>query len=1410
MKKYLKRKIAIMLSLILLISGIDVNVSMSSASVKSPDSSKITTNNLSVKSANSIGELIEDAVSEKENEEDTNNGNNIFSVKMREKTQEKLEAGEEDQEKIFVVDFETVETCKLLLAIYTEDGKEMITSSTVNVCQDETSVEFGLKEIPQYFLIRAFLIDSETNQPFCIKYESPMYTKEMQDFMAKETEDFAKDRVLNLDDSTTNNFAVYDENTQVIDEKGTKNVLREINENEQTYVFDNIDSKISSLQEGDIFSYEQKDNNVLIVKIHTIDIDGNTATITGEDTSMDEVFDYVKIDGTQDLGDAEIEKSEEEGIQYEGLKKNNSDIATRALDFEGNKSLEASVKFIDKKIGGEHVNAKLNGSVKFGMTTSVKVYVSLSYQYLEMKIDYKLSNEISLSGTVKGNIQLLKRVGFSPVPGVFIEFTPSFCVEGNANVSIKTTVKASVGFSVSPQDGFKNLSSSPKYDNTELDGSVNIFVGLSLEPKVVVISESVAEASVTATAGGVIDAKLEMYNSSLSDDEEHECQKCIEGDISAKIVLGVGATFVSKLEIEYSKEFKFKISDFYYSFDLQKWGWGNCPNKKYKIAIVAKNPNGKPVEGAIINNLYKTDGRGTTTIWLNNGTQTITVAKGNGESVSKKITVSGKSKKVIVFFDTNTDAQGNEDSASNPLIGKKIKCVSVNGVNCGIVSTEGDLYTWGSCDDNKQLGTGLSQHKIPKKILSNVSEVQMEEYGLGAALTTNGDLYIWGETGGTNRRDYLDYGEKPTKILENVKSFKIDGEVPNLVCYALTNSDELYLWGIGAGMTELVKDYDYDGKPCMVMGNVKEVDVDGSRMICCVIKNNGELFVWGDEGLYDDNNAILGDLGMDKNGESYSEVPIMKMKDTKSAKLGDGYCVALTNSNDLYAWGENYDGCIGNGTTDDVYEPQKILSDIISYDAEHDSVAAVNNKNQLFVWGSNAYGNLCIDIKDDDYGDKLIPTLLLDNIEEVNLSIYSGCAKTTNGGWYLWGSQAYVGYVGGEEVYRPYKCPLKNVKMLDIYSSTIFAITKKNDLYIWGDGFWETGYWNNWKEETKYEPVKINGDLSSFKIADPNNDYDTYSLKKNNQREYILSDEITIAEPDTVYNVYVVEDDEKNLLAEDNLLYVNQCMSDSEGKFDLEYVIGKEIEGEPYVIVRKLNKINIEECSIEVEDILCSGDSTLVEVNVLYNGKELVEGIDYELTGNVEVKNPGTYILRVEGMGNYTGFVEKSFIVSCPHEYGDWIEMETGRERTCIICGNVQEDLNSATNKPSTTQQSAANNKSTVTKKPSSSTHSNHYSKVSKPGKVTGLKVKNKKKKKMIVSWNWKTSVAGFQIQYAWNKKFTKKKKSKMVGKWTSKKTITKLKKGKTYYVRVRAYKKSSGKKIYGKWSKIKKIKIRK
>ncbi len=99
---------------------------------------------------------------------------------------------------------------------------------------------------------------------------------------------------------------------------------------------------------------------------------------------------------------------------------------------------------------------------------------------------------------------------------------------------------------------------------------------------------------------------------------------------------------------------------------------------------------------------------------------------------------------------------------------------------------------------------------------------------------------------------------------------------------------------------------------------------------------------------------------------------------------------------------------------------------------------------------------------------------------------------------------------------------------------------------------------------------------------------------------------------------------------------------------------------------------------------------------------------------------------------------------------------------------------------------------------------------VSSLGKPVIKSVKNKKGRKIKIKLKKKVKgAAGYQIQYARNKKFTKAKKSKDVGAWTSAKTIAGLKKGKTYYVRVRAYQNQSGKKVYGKWSKAKKVKVK-
>ena len=91
-------------------------------------------------------------------------------------------------------------------------------------------------------------------------------------------------------------------------------------------------------------------------------------------------------------------------------------------------------------------------------------------------------------------------------------------------------------------------------------------------------------------------------------------------------------------------------------------------------------------------------------------------------------------------------------------------------------------------------------------------------------------------------------------------------------------------------------------------------------------------------------------------------------------------------------------------------------------------------------------------------------------------------------------------------------------------------------------------------------------------------------------------------------------------------------------------------------------------------------------------------------------------------------------------------------------------------------------------------------------GKVSALKLKQKKRT-VTASWKKLTGAKGYQICYGTSKKW-KNKKQKLVSK--NKAVIKDLKKKKTYYFRVRAYRLEGPKKVYGAWSSVKKIRIKK
>lgn len=98
------------------------------------------------------------------------------------------------------------------------------------------------------------------------------------------------------------------------------------------------------------------------------------------------------------------------------------------------------------------------------------------------------------------------------------------------------------------------------------------------------------------------------------------------------------------------------------------------------------------------------------------------------------------------------------------------------------------------------------------------------------------------------------------------------------------------------------------------------------------------------------------------------------------------------------------------------------------------------------------------------------------------------------------------------------------------------------------------------------------------------------------------------------------------------------------------------------------------------------------------------------------------------------------------------------------------------------------------------------YTSIAKP-KLNSAKSTSKKKIK--ASWSKVGGASGYQVMWSTYKNFSKNYKTKSVKAKYSSKTVTTAQSKKTYYVRVRAYKTISGKKVYSQWSSTKKVKTK-
>lgn len=1207
---------------------------------------------LMVEGTNSFGSLLANELETELDDQEENNGCNVFSIEM--------------YDTVASVTFETTQYAMLVVGIYDETGTTMLATGELEVMQGETEayVDIAIETMPEYFLVRAFLIDEESMRPLCTVCESSMYTQEMQEFLSKTTDDFDAEKVLNLDEDKTNNFAVYSDETIIIPESDEYNKVTQCDEENNTYVIENIDSNISDLQLGNLFSYEYEEGSFLIVKVASIDIDGTTATITGEDSSMEEVFDYVKIDGTSYTQDITVDESTcGDSVIYKGdveIENNANSPQTYKYEEIPSATYVKEFEFVDQKIGSD---AKLTGSIGINITTSVKLYVAKDNKYVEVKLDYKAIADLTLSGKTEEVNLPLAYFNVSPVAGVYITFTPSIIVEVSAMVTLNGQLYGTVGFRAS-NTGNKNLTTTPQF-KSELKGEIKIFLGISLKPEIKILTDKIANASLKASIGVEIKgtSKYSTDNKNSKDIQEiHECELCIDGDIVGVARFSYSASIldIDSLTFGDNIEFSVKIADFYFSYKYGDFDFTSCPHYKYKVLFNIVSLDGKSMQNASI----KIDGEKITVLTEDGKEEEVEELLADEEGKAVGYLSSGEYKAVVdtlgylpekerfevedcatsvyVLLDNQNSGSGggNDEDVEGDLEEDNADIVTDIGEifdigynRTGVITEDGSLYMWGY-NLYYEIGNGTRENQIiPVKVMDNVEFVSLG-YQHSGAITEDGSLYMWGsnEYGQIGNGTSGGYQTTPVKILDNVESVTLRNKYSG----AITKDGSLYMWGcnfngvIGNGTTE------NQLFPEKVLDNV--VFVALGDYCCGAITEDGSLYMWGYNYYRGVGNGTSG---------GYQLAPVKILDDVISVSVAYNHSGAITEDGSLYMWGYNNCGQIGNGTSGGYQlTPVKILDNVEFISLGYGHSGAITENGSLYMWGDNCNGQIGNGTKEN----QLTPMKVLDNVVCVSLPYdyakYSG-AITEDRTLYMWGDGNYGG-IGNDEIetLTPAKI-LENVEFLSLGDGHNGAITEDGSLYMWGWNYY--GQIGNGTTEDQFTPIKI---MDNVKLPTNTQSKDTpqfmsmnlFTVENNNvdtDGQATFTDLI----PNETYNFYIMKDKKSTEpFNSQNLLYIKQAVSDDSGNLTVSYEPTEQIEDADIFVVQ-MSQTDVSSAQVELKDLEYTGEIQYVNPVVTLNGTVLAEGKDYELLGEYSALEEGEYTVTIHGIGLYTGKIDISYSV---------------------------------------------------------------------------------------------------------------------------------------------------------------------
>lgn len=315
------------------------------------------------------------------------------------------------------------------------------------------------------------------------------------------------------------------------------------------------------------------------------------------------------------------------------------------------------------------------------------------------------------------------------------------------------------------------------------------------------------------------------------------------------------------------------------------------------------------------------------------------------------------------------------------------------GVNCGI-KTDGTMWCWGY--DAYNLGTGATGHAIvstPVQVGTDTATPGWSDwvYSATSYVDTNYTAYGQGFSG-----------------------------------YGIRSNGTLWSWGgndagqLGIG-TKVAHNRPVQVKDSVGTGYYTDwKQVSGSDLAACGLRANGQIYCWGDcwNGSCGDNNATnrevtLPVLVTDTAGSG-------SWSDWVQVTVGHDTACGIRASGVAYCWGNGDAGALGNNTGTSSATPKIVLDDSggSTYFSDWKYLSMGNwvgcglrANGQIYCWGANSAGTLG---DGTTGGNRLYPHLVVNSSggtgwsdwATISLRTDAACGVRTNGTAWCWGSNS--------------------------------------------------------------------------------------------------------------------------------------------------------------------------------------------------------------------------------------------------------------------------------------------------------------------------------------------------------------------------------------------------------------------